>query len=129
MKRISETVLTAGPLSLASSWRELSEYRNVVATVRVVASTASLAGTLTFRGTNFDTQLATEPALTNTALVSALPTGFTHANGVVTIATPAIGTFTLNLTWPVFPKWWLADWVYTGGDAGVVVNVSLAGWS
>jgi hypothetical protein len=129
MRNLSTTILTAAAASQASTWRELSELRNVTASVRVITSTTALAGTLTFRGTDFDAQIAAEPALSNTALLSALPTGFTHANGVITIASPAVGTFTINVTWPALPKWLLADWVYTSGDAGVTVAVALSGWS
>lgn len=128
-KILSSTMLSAGSASAVSPWFELTELRNATAYVRVSATAATLSGTLTFRGTNFDTQLAAEPALTNTALLTAAPAGFTLSNGVLTVASPAIGTYTIGVTWPTLPKWLLTDWVFTSGGGTVSVAVAISGWS
>lgn len=128
-KILSATILTAASASSSSAWYEMTEVRNATAYVRISATATTLVGTLTFRGTDFDAPIAAEPALTNTAVITPLATGITHSNGVLSIASPAIGTYTIGVTWPAQPKWIMADWVYTSGGGTVAVAVALSGWS
>lgn len=120
-------ILTAGAASANSDWYLMSRTLPVSATLRVTSSAASLVGSLTFLVTDFDQKSGFED-VANVFTTGALPSGVTFANGVLSLASPASGTFEVSFTAVGVPRWLRAAWTYTSGGGSVSVAVALSGW-
>jgi hypothetical protein len=128
-RHVSQQILSAASVSAKSAWFELTDFGQFSITVRASTSVASLVGTVTLRGTNNSPQDPAEPALTNGIVITALPSGVTHASGVITYASPGIGISSITLAFPQLPQFILADYVFTSGGGTVALTVQAAGWT
>lgn len=128
-RHVSQQILSAASASAKSPWFELTDFGQFSVTVRASVTAATLQGTLTLRGTNNSPQDAAEAALTNGTVITALPTGVTHAAGVITLNNPSIGASSVTIAFAQLPQFILADYVFTSGGGTVLLTVQAAGWT
>jgi hypothetical protein len=118
----------AGTSGVAVAWHQSARCLVQSLTVRMTVSAATLQATLTLKATDFDTKSGAEAVFTGFSVVSALPTGVTYANGVLTINNVGVGTAEVVFTAVAVPRWIGAVWAYTSGGGTVAVDACLSGW-
>lgn len=113
---------------------ELSSCSALSLTVLVSVSAATLVGSVQLTATNDDARAydltSTLPALTNGVAITPLPANITlEATGLLTFASPAIGTHEITIAYPAFPKWVRPRYVFGSGGGTVDARVTVAAWS
>jgi len=128
-KAYSSQILVAASTSLNSAWFECTGLGQLSLSVRLSPSAATLQGTLTIRGTNTVPQDTTPPALVNGTLLSPADAAMGHAAGVITFNNPSVAIHEITLTFPQFPQFIRADYVFTSGGGTVSLIVTASGWA
>ena len=121
-------LIGASVTTLPVNWQQTARCMIQSLTVRVVVSAATLQATVTLKASDFDTKTGSEATFTGFTVASALPTGVTYSNGVITINNASIGTSEVVLTSQAVPRWVGAIYTYTSGGGTVAVNACLSGW-
>lgn len=130
----SQALLAGSNVDLVGSAIEVSNCAALSVTVRLNVTAATLAATVAIGGTNLDpfgTPAPSFPALLTGKVIAGGSTevDFEPTTGVLTIASPAIGTHEVTIAFTEFPKWVRAAYDYTSGGGTVDMLVWLAAWS
>jgi len=123
----SALALDAVSASTSSDWLLMARTLPVSITVRVAVTAATLAGTLTIKGTDFDAKSGSE-ATCGVFAAGPAPTGFSFANGVLTFANPSIGTSEIVLQALGVPRWLRLAYTFTSGGGTVAVSAAVSAW-
>lgn len=118
----------ASTASVPVSWHQTARCVVQSLTVRIAVSAATLQATLTLKATDFDVKSGSEATFTGFTVASALPTGVTYSNGVITINNASVGTSEVVFTAVAVPRWVGAVYTYTTGGGTVQVDAALSGW-
>jgi hypothetical protein len=125
-------VSNPGNANYTSRYVELTNCQRLSLTTVVSVTVNDFAGTIGLGGTNDEPLVSTFPLVTTgTVITSALPAGWTFstATGLLTAATPAIGTYEFTIDYSRFPKWARALYTYSAGTGTITARVILAAWS
>lgn len=124
-------LLISGASTANTSGRyiEVSNCDFLTATLVVTVSANTLVANVSLGTTNDNPDISAFPVLSNGVAITALPTGFTVTAGVLAIASPAVGTYEVTLSYPRFGKWIRAAYNYTSGGGSVDAKVIASAWS
>lgn len=132
--QVSKTeILLAGASTadLSGRYVEVANCDFLTVTTVVNVSANTLVASVAIGGSNDNPDVSTFPILSNGTLITVAPTGwtFTPATGLLTAASPAIGTFEMTVSYARFPRWIRAFYDYTSGGGTVDAKVIATAWS
>lgn len=127
--KTEQLIVGASTTSLIGRYTEASNCEKLTMTLVFIASAGTLAATVSLGSTNDDPLVSSFPALTNGDAIAGLTTGITYAAGVITVASPAAGTYEVTVSYPSFAKWVRPSYVYTSGGGTVDLKVIVSAWS
>ena len=133
--QVSKTeILLAGASTLEGAVGRYVEVANcdfLTVTTVVNVSANTLVASVAIGGSNDDPLVSSFPILSNGILITVAPTGwtFTPETGLLTAASPAIGTYEMTVSYARFPRWIKAFYDYTSGGGTVDAKVIATAWS